>query len=72
MDDSKSVKRIPFQIASVLLAGLFLWASTAKGDEVPPLSDESQGCVDCHVYATPGIVSGWKQGRMAQMTPEWP
>jgi len=67
--DSTNGNRIVFQLAIAVLGGLFSVAAAAE--EAPiPVSEDSQACVDCHVYSTPGIVSGWKRGRMARVTPE--
>ena len=59
MDDSSFVKRVLFQLTSLFLGGLLFIVTAAHG-EPPPLSENSQGCVDCHIYANPGIVSAWK------------
>jgi hydroxylamine dehydrogenase len=34
-----------------------------------PISEETEVCLGCHVRTHPGIVSDWKAGRMAKITP---
>ncbi len=62
-------KRLVIQMVFALLGGLFFVVTAASGTP-SPVSEESEACIDCHIYAIPGIVSGWKRGRMAQVTPE--
>ncbi len=56
--------------AGVLFLGILFFLTPAAPTFGAPLSEDSQTCLDCHVSATPGIVSGWKKGRMARVTPE--
>ena len=56
--------------AGVLFMGLLFLSTAALSSSGAPLSEDSEACVDCHIHATPGIVSDWKKGRMARVTPE--
>ncbi len=56
----------------LLLACLFLLlpvSSLGAGPPAAPISQATQGCLDCHNDATPGIVADWRRGRMARKTP---
>ncbi len=50
---------------------LALWALAlpAWAAEPAPLSQATQECLECHAVVTPGIVAGWRAGRMARTTP---
>ena len=52
------------------LAALFLicWAPSASGAE-PPLSEDTEECLECHATVTPGIVQDWQMSRHASQTP---
>jgi len=41
----------------------------AQSDEMPPVSDATQTCLDCHTSLNPGIVEDWKRSRHAIVTP---
>ncbi len=64
----KGAMGIAFQWGIVVM-GVLLTLNTGVTAASPPVSDASDTCLGCHVYATPGIVSGWKKGRMARITP---
>jgi hypothetical protein len=66
--DRSAGRRVFF--AGGVLLGLLFFTAMAWPLSGAPLSEESEACLDCHVAATPGIVAGWKKGRMARMTPE--
>jgi hypothetical protein len=40
----------------------------AAAPEAPPLSDDTQACLDCHQSATPGIVADWRASAHARST----
>lgn len=46
---------------------LSLWVETVGA--TPPISDNTQTCLDCHSLITPGIVAGWQRSRHAQVLP---
>ena len=56
--------------AGVLLLGILFFSSVASPVLGAPLSEDSEACLDCHVAVTPGIAAGWKEGRMARITPD--
>ena len=62
-------KRIVSSLGVLFLGTLFFFTAprTTFGAS---LSEDSGACLDCHLSATPGIVSGWKKGRMSRTTPE--
>ncbi len=35
----------------------------------PPVSKDTQTCLECHDYATPGIVADWRRSRHSSVTP---
>lgn len=51
---------------SMLILGLLLPRTTAAA---PPLSDETEGCLECHETLHPGIVADWRRSRHARTTP---
>ena len=57
-------------LAGVVFLGILFLSVAVLPASGASLSEDSQTCVDCHIYATPGIVSGWKKGRMARVTPD--
>ena len=70
MCDSRCAKWISARMGFALLGGLLFFGGGMAKAASPAVSDDSETCLGCHVYATPGIVAGWKKGRMARMTPE--
>ena len=42
--------------------------STAKA--LPPISEETRMCIECHTHYSPGIVEDWKRSRHSTTTPE--
>ena len=48
---------------------LLLIAPPGLAQEPPPMSEASETCLMCHEVLHPGIVSGWKSSRHAQVTP---
>ncbi len=66
--DLKNLRRKAAQLRFVLLVGLLAFHTSIVAAS-PPLSDDSETCIGCHIYSTPGIVSDWKRGRMARITP---
>jgi hypothetical protein len=53
------------------LTALFLicWIPASAPGAEPPLSDDTQECMECHVTVTPGIVQDWRMSRHASQTP---
>lgn len=49
------------------LIGLFCLAASLSA--APPVSPETQECLDCHEVETPGIVADWQASRHARTTP---
>lgn len=41
----------------------------AMAGKAPPVSEDSQACLDCHATATPDIVADWRRGLMSRTTP---
>ncbi|MCG6881323.1 MAG: hydroxylamine oxidase [Deltaproteobacteria bacterium] len=70
MCDLGCFKWIFARMGFALLGGLLFLGGGMAMAASPAVSDDSETCLGCHVGATPGIVSGWKKGRMARMTPE--
>ena len=54
--------------AAVGLAFLLAGASPA-GAGGPPVSEATQGCLECHTSVTPGIVAAWRASAHAKTTP---
>ena len=53
----------------VLVFGIItLWPCSIFGTE-SPISEETRGCIDCHVAFQPGLVADWEKSRHAVMTP---
>ena len=52
----------------VLAAGAACPAAAAGG-AAPPLSKETQECVDCHSVYTPGLVEDWRHSLHSRVTP---
>ena len=48
---------------------LVLIASPVLAQDPPPMSEASETCLMCHEVLHPGIVSGWKSSRHAEVTP---
>ncbi len=44
---------------------LFVGVASAE----PPISPDTQNCIECHSSATPGIVADWRKSRHAMTTP---
>ncbi len=38
--------------------------------DLPPVSEETEMCIECHLDYTPGIVEDWRKSRHAAATPE--
>ncbi|MCF8111035.1 MAG: hydroxylamine oxidase [Desulfobacteraceae bacterium] len=53
----------------ILLCAFLQPDAAFSKEDVAPLSTESQMCIGCHASVTPGIVSDWKNSRMAKTTP---
>jgi hypothetical protein len=60
--------RLHVPVAAGLLLLAFL-ASPANAATLPKAGADSQGCLDCHESATPGIVGDWRASRHALTTP---
>jgi len=54
---------------SVLLVLSFTIVSGVSFGRSAPISEDSEICIDCHIYLHPGIVEDWKQSSHAGMTP---
>lgn len=52
-----------------LAVWVFLFAPTPSG-AVGPVSDDTAGCIECHVGINPGLVADWKKSRMSVVTPK--
>ncbi|MFC1714475.1 multiheme c-type cytochrome [Candidatus Poribacteria bacterium] len=44
--------------------------SSAVAEDLPPVSEETEMCIECHLDYTPGIVEDWRKSRHAAATPE--
>ena len=58
----------------VCCALFYLSFVASAGSEVvkdlPPVSDETEMCIECHINYSPGIVEDWRKSRHAAITPE--
>ena len=52
----------------LLLLVVLPWSLASAADR-PPLSDETQACLDCHRELHPGLVGDWRRSRHSQTTP---
>ena len=52
----------------MLIVLCILFPAAAAGDE-PPVSEATQGCLDCHAVFHPGIVADWQKSRHVAITP---
>lgn len=43
--------------------------SAQAGQQTAPISEATQACLECHSYATPGIVADWERSRHSQISP---
>lgn len=57
------------KICAFILLIIFLCVQEAFAAGIP-VTEESQGCIECHSQVTPGIVSDWKNSLHAKMTPK--
>jgi hypothetical protein len=55
--------------AVTCLLALAWLPATANAAGGPPVSKDTQGCLDCHESATPGIVADWRRSLHARVTP---
>jgi len=56
-----------------LMFGAFLCSFAQEKDvkiTSPPISDQTQTCIDCHESINPGIVHDWRTSRHSYITPE--
>ena len=58
----------PWAIAAVLL--LLPGAAGGAGASAPPISKETQECLNCHSEYQPGLVQDWMHSRHSRITPE--
>jgi hydroxylamine dehydrogenase len=62
------------RLGSFAVACVFLSAARGFADDSrpasPPISKQSQACIECHEQATPGIVADWRASRHARTTVE--
>jgi hydroxylamine dehydrogenase len=63
------------RIAGLFIFFLFMFAAVFSGivrgeENLVPLSEETEECLDCHNAITPGIVQDWQSSEHAQGTPE--
>lgn len=60
---------MPYRWLAILaLACLAAWPAPA-GAAAAPVSENTQGCLECHASVTPGIVAAWKASAHAKTTP---
>lgn len=52
----------------IVLVVAFTTLGVAWADE-PPVSEETQACLDCHESVSPGIVADWRNSRHSRTTP---
>ena len=45
------------------------WAVGPVRGAEPPISDDTETCIECHVTYNPGIVEDWRRSRHAKVTP---
>ena len=55
--------------AATILTFLFLLLAPNSWAKEPPISEDTQACLECHSTVSPGILEDWKKGRMARITP---
>ena len=53
-------------ILSLVIVG---WAAGATSGAEPPISDDTETCIECHLTYNPGIVEDWRRSRHAMITP---
>ena len=44
--------------------------SSGAAKALPPVSEETEICIECHINYSPGIVEDWLKSRHAAVTPE--
>jgi len=47
----------------------FFLLSTGSWAKEPPVSEDTEACLECHATVYPGSLDDWKRGRMARITP---
>ncbi len=53
----------------MISAFVFLLSATGSWSKEPPVSEDTQACLECHATVYPGSLEDWKRGRMARITP---
>ena len=57
-------------LSLIFILNLCLCSGTLQAQAAEPkISEQTQECIECHVMATPGIVTDWERSRMAKTTP---
>ncbi len=63
MHRSPILKVLLFASLTVLISN-----SLSHGDQ-PPISDDTQACIECHLSVNPGIVGDWQKSSHSSITP---
>ena len=65
---SKSII-LPISVLAALLVSFAAFSETEPIQAEVSVSEESEACIDCHQYYTPGIVADWRDSRHSHTAP---
>ncbi|MBD3184812.1 redoxin domain-containing protein [Candidatus Poribacteria bacterium] len=55
---------------SLVIITVLVYAQSEESVTSPPLSEDTEICIECHINYSPGIIEDWRNSRHARMTPE--
>ena len=61
MGKSRLIKGLWFTIPVIIFS-----ASLCLGEDLPPVSDDTETCIECHASLHPGIVKEWRKSAHAK------
>ncbi len=64
MEKSRPIKCLGFTIPIILFS-----ASLCLCEDLPPVSEDTETCIECHASLHPGIVEEWRKSSHAKRTP---
>ncbi len=70
MRSVSAIYRAGIHLAAFVLAAGAARPATAAGASTPPVSKETQECLNCHSEYNPGLVQDWMHSLHSQVTPE--